>query len=80
MQSKIIIKGHLNGPNNVVLDQPAPSAKGEVEVIVRTDNGKEPGPKENVFAFLRRLHEGTRSKEEIDQQIREERDAWRNHR
>jgi hypothetical protein len=75
MQNKVVIKGHVDGPNNVVLDEPAPGAKGEVEVIVRTDNGNESGARDNVFAFLRGLHEGGRSKEDIDNQIREERDA-----
>ena len=50
---------------------------GEVEVIVRVaepasamDDG------ESVSAFLRGLPPGTRSKADIDRQIREERESW----
>ncbi len=75
MQRAIIVRGRLSGPRRIDLDEPLDEATGEVEVVVRQ---VEPhaAPSEDVFAFLRSLPEGTRSKEDIDRQIAEEKDAW----
>jgi len=57
----------------VELDRPVTSAESEVEVRIRplaNDNG------ESITEFLRRLPPGKRSKEEIDKQVRGERDSW----
>lgn len=78
MQNAIVIKGRLVGPKNVELDEPVTSAKKDVEVIVRMDADGDSHQAENVFDFLRRLPGGMRGREEIDRQLREEREAWGN--
>jgi hypothetical protein len=73
MQNAIVITGRLIGPMSVELDEPVSNATGNVEVIVR---GVTAASEETVSEFLRRLPAGTRSKEDIDRQMRDERDAW----
>ncbi len=73
MRRALIVKGRLTGPRSVELDRPVTSAESEVEVRIRplaNDNG------ESITEFLRRLPPGKRSKEEIDKQVRGERDSW----
>jgi len=49
----------------------------EVEVLVMTPVARAAGKVEGKLSdYLRALPPGTRSKEDIDQQIREERDSW----
>ncbi len=78
MVRAVVVKGHLVGSRRVDLDEAVDVDSGEVEVIVRmvvepTKNAADDG---SVTAFLRSLPPGTRSKADIDQQIREERDSW----
>ena len=81
MQRALVVKGRLTGPTTVELDEPVTEAPTDVEVILHvsndhvSDNG--PGPVgETLFEFLHRLPPGTRTKEDIDRQLREERDSW----
>ncbi len=75
MHKMIVVKGRLTGPRSVELAEPVPQAVAEVEVLIRaTEEGN--GQRESVADFLRRIPPGTRSKEDIDRQIREERDSW----
>ncbi len=76
MQQAIVVKGRLVGPKTVELDEAVSEASAEVEVVVLLPGKAEPAEEENVFEFLRRLPPGTRTKADIDRQIREERDAW----
>jgi len=76
MQSAIVIKGRLINPTTVELDEPVSSITGGVEVILRTMTRDQTDERETVFEFLRRLPPGTRTKDDIDQQLREEREAW----
>ncbi len=72
MPRTVVIKGRVVGPSTVELEQPLPERTREVEVVARVadkTNGK-------LSDYLRSLPPGTRSKEDIDRQIREERDAW----
>lgn len=75
MQRAIIVRGRLSGPKRIELDEPVEDVTGEVEVVVRA---VEPAEKhgQSIFDFLRSLPPGTRSKEDIDRQIAEERDSW----
>lgn len=76
MQRAIIVRGRLSGPRRIDLDEPVDEVTGEVEVIVRPIVREEGEPAQDVFDFLRSLPPGTRSKEDIDRQIAEERDSW----
>ena len=76
MQKAIAVKGRLINPRTVELDEPVSEFTGNVEVVLRAVTGDETSKSETVFEFLRRLPRGTRTKEDIDQQIGEERDSW----
>jgi hypothetical protein len=71
-----VIKGRLVDARTVELDEPVDRTVGEVEVIVcgRPDDMRRAEP--GLAAFLRGLPPGTRTKEEIDRQVTEERDSW----
>jgi hypothetical protein len=76
MQSPIVVKGRLINPRMVELDEPVSELTGDVEVVLRAVAGDQAVKGETVFEFLRRLPVGMRTKEDIDQQIGEERDSW----
>ena len=76
MQDAIVVKGRLIGPRNVELEQSVSNANEHVEVIVHMGDQLASENGESIFAFLRRLPAGNRTKDEIDRQITEERDAW----
>lgn len=76
MQRAIIVRGRLSGRSRIDLDEPVDELTGEVEVVVRPIVPTEATPKQDIFDFLRSLPPGTRSKEDIDRQIAEERDSW----
>jgi hypothetical protein len=48
----------------------------KAEVLVRPVESDHAGTVENVFEFIRSLPSGTRTREDIDRQIAEERDSW----
>ncbi len=75
MVRAVVVKGHLVGPSRVELEEPVDTEAREVEVIVRVLEPA-PGPADSLAAFLRSLPPGTRSKADIDQQLRDERDSW----
>jgi hypothetical protein len=77
MQRAIAVKGRLINPRTVELDEPVSELTGDVEVVLRAITGNQTSKGETVFEFLRRLPVGTRTKEDIDRQIREERDSCR---
>jgi hypothetical protein len=72
MPRTVVIKGRVVGPSTVELERPLPDRTSEVDVIARIadQNGGK------LSDYLRSLPPGTRSKEDIDRQIRQERDAW----
>jgi hypothetical protein len=75
MQRAIIVRGRLSGPRRIELDEPVDQVTGEVEVFVRPVQA-ETVPKRDIFDVLQSLPPGTRTKEDIDRQIAEERDSW----
>jgi hypothetical protein len=75
MSRTVVIKGRAVGPSTVELERPLPEQAREVEV--RAEIHDEPGRKRGKLSdYLRSLPPGTRTKEDIDKQIREERDSW----
>jgi hypothetical protein len=78
MHKAIVIKGRLVGPKSVELDEAVTNAKGEVQVIVPMGTDGASPQVESVFDFLHRGSAGNRSREDIDKQIREEREGWGN--
>lgn len=75
MPVPVVIPGHLVDSSTVKLDEPAPPSAAGSEVEVRLNPTTE-APITKLSQVLRDLPPGTRSDADIDEQIREERDAW----
>jgi hypothetical protein len=72
MPRTVVIKGRVVGPHTVELETALPDQTREVEVVARVADrvgGK-------LSDYVRSLPPGTRSSDDIDRQIREERDSW----
>ncbi|MDI7266548.1 MAG: hypothetical protein QME96_00965 [Myxococcota bacterium] len=75
MEHAVIVRGRMTDERHVELDEPVEEVDGAVEVTLRPV--REPSrPREDVLDFLARIPPGTRTKEEIDRYLREERDSW----
>lgn len=72
MTRTVIIKGRVVGPQTVELAEPLPEQTSEVEVIAHVKTAG----RGKLSDILRSFPPGTRSKEDIDRQVNEERDAW----
>jgi hypothetical protein len=73
--------GTLSDEKTVVLDQPIELPPGRVRVIVERINEDEPSENwlDRLYAIRRTLRESgyrPRTREEIDTQIRDERESW----
>ncbi len=71
----IVRRGRLSDPRHIELAEPVRDIRGEVEVEIRKTS-KRRG--RDVFDIVAGLPAGSRSKADIDQQIREERTSWGN--
>ena len=72
MPRTVVIKGRVVGPHTVELETALPDQTREVEVVARVADrvgGK-------LSDYVRSLPPGPRSSDDIDRQIREERDSW----
>jgi len=76
MERAIVVRGRLADSRHVELDEPVTEMKGPVEVVLRPLPERAEGEEEDIFDFIAKLPLGTRSKEDIDRQIREERESW----
>lgn len=76
METALILRGRLTNSRHIELDEPVPGIDGEVEVVLRrvVMPGR-PGTVD-VFELIATTAPGTRSKEDIDQQVADERGAW----
>jgi len=75
MKSEMIVNGRVTGPRQVELDESVTQIGESVQVILKP-TARHRSTTETVFEFLRNLPPGSRTKQDIDRQIREERDAW----
>ena len=76
MAHSVVVRGHVVGSTTVQVDEPIPADTVDVEVILHLrDNA--PEDRMSVSQYIRSLPPGTRTKEDIDRQIREERNSWR---
>ena len=76
MTTAYVLKGHVNADGTVVCDETAPLPPGPVELTIKPLADASTAKLESVLEFLRRIPPGTRTKEDIDKQIQEERDSW----
>ena len=74
MERSAVVRGRLRG-KHIDLDEAVDALDGEVEVTVRPVEQRATPP-QDIFEFIRSLPPGTRTKEDIDRQIAEERDGW----
>jgi hypothetical protein len=72
MTRTVLIKARVVGPGTVELDEPLPEQTSEVAVIARVKTAS----RGKLSDILRSFRPGTRSKEDIDRQVDEDRDAW----
>ena len=73
MNRTIVARGRFSDPQHIELAEPVSEIRGDVEVLIR------PLPKtetEDVFDVIAGLAPGSRSKDDIDQQIKAERASW----
>lgn len=73
MRRSIVARGRFSDPRHIELAEPIRGIRGEVEVPIRQL------PKtgvRDVFDVIAGLTPGSRSRADIDRQIREERASW----
>jgi hypothetical protein len=76
MERAIVVRGKLANAQRIELDEPVTELEGAVEVVLRRIPSETEGEEEDIFDFIAKLPPGTRSKEDIDRQVREERESW----
>lgn len=76
MERAIVVTGKLSDGRHVELDEAVTEIEGAVEVVLRPVRSKPSAAAESIFDVIARLPGGTRSKEDIDRQICEERESW----
>jgi hypothetical protein len=74
MERGVIARGRLHG-RHIDLDEPLDQLEGEVEVTVRPAGTAHPTVAD-MLALIATFPPGTRTKEDIDRQIAEERASW----
>ena len=75
MDAAIVIHGTIS-EKQFISDEPMPDVEGPAELIVYAkDAGKPILPGKSMFEFFGKAPQ-LRSAEDIDAQVREERDAW----
>jgi hypothetical protein len=76
MERAIVVRGRLADAQHIELEEPVTDIEGPVEVVLRSVPHEAENRGEDIFDFIAKLPPGSRSKEDIDGQIREERDSW----
>ena len=76
MSRTITVRGRLVGSTTVEVDRPVPPETIGIEVVIHLS--EQPSSRGMTVAeYVRTLPPGSRTKEDIDRQISEERDSWR---
>jgi hypothetical protein len=73
MRRGVVVRGRLHG-QHIELDEKIDALDGEVEVVVRSADSTPRPP--DVLEVIANLPAGTRSKEDIDQQLANDRSGW----
>jgi hypothetical protein len=78
METAVIVRGRITSARHIELDEAVPGIDGEVEVTVRRVATPEGAGSVSVdiFELISAASPGARSKEDIDQQIADERGSW----
>ena len=75
MKETIVVQGVLADDRHIELDEPLVGIKGKVEVAIHSVESSSDDA-EDIFSFISSLPSGRRTKEDIDTQVREERENW----
>ncbi|MBI2838411.1 MAG: hypothetical protein HYX75_08860 [Acidobacteria bacterium] len=75
MEKAVIVRGRLSDPQHVELDEPVTEIDGDVEVVLKSASAPRSGTTD-IFDLIAGLRAGSRSKEDIDNQVHEERSTW----
>jgi hypothetical protein len=75
MERGVAVRGRLQG-RHIELEEQLDEPDGEVEVLVRHVEHQPAGSPQNIFDFIRSLPPGTRTKDDIDRQLAEDRAGW----
>ena len=75
METAIIVRGRMADARHIELDEAVPEMAGTIEVVLRPLH-QPPAPTVDVFELIASLGPGSRAKDEIDRQLRDEREAW----
>jgi hypothetical protein len=78
MAYNLVVKGRLISPTTVELENPVtiPPDNREVEVVFHPQPVDQATRLKTLIEHFQSLPLGTRTKEDIDRQIQEERDSW----
>lgn len=76
MTETVTIPAHIED-GSIRLDAPLPPDLERVEVRGYRSSRRDGSALNDLVAFLESLPAGTRSKEDIDRQVKEERSSWR---
>jgi hypothetical protein len=76
VEKEIVVRGTLSDERHVELHEAVSELTGEVEVVLRGVTTASATPMADILDFIVSLPPGTRTKEDIDQSLHAERDAW----
>jgi hypothetical protein len=76
--SSIIVPGRLVSPTQIELSRPINVSDPAIEVEVRERSANRDQALADLMQFMMSRPAGTRTKEDIDRQIEEERNSWDN--
>ena len=76
MLPPLVVRSRLSDSRHIELDEPITNITGVVKVTVRSAGAIEESCPEDIVDFINSLPPGTRTKEDIDKQIKQERDSW----
>jgi len=76
MMRAVTVRGRITDDRHIEVDEPLGELSGPVEVTLRPVAAAT-SEVEDILDFLATLPPGTRTQEEIDRQVRLERDSWK---
>ena len=76
MDRAIVIRGRLDRPRHIELDEDVTEISGPVEVVLRPVAPNRSSGSRDVFELIATMGSGVRSKADIDRQVAEERASW----
>jgi hypothetical protein len=75
MKKAVKVAGWMADPRHIELDEPLTGVVGKVEIIVRSTGEPQPVAGD-ILDLVSALPAGSRTKEDIDRQMQEERSSW----